>query len=56
MFAFTWSRPYPTRPRLNQGMFYAYDNFTGNSVSLKTRVRAEAEQKVNAMNETERQT
>jgi hypothetical protein len=28
---------------------------TGNSVSLKTRVKAEAEQKVNAMNETERQ-
>ena len=23
------------------GMYYAYDNFTGNSVSLKTRVRAE---------------
>jgi len=37
------------------GMYYAYDNSTGNSVSLKTRVRAEAEQKVNAMNETERQ-
>jgi hypothetical protein len=37
------------------GTYYAYDNVTGNSVSLKTRVRAEAEQKVNAMNETERQ-
>jgi integrase len=37
------------------GMNYAFDNLTGNSVSLKTRVRAEAEQKVNAMNETERQ-
>ena len=37
------------------GMFYAFDNATGNSVSLKTRVKAEAEQKVNAMNETERQ-
>src|ERR1017187_4063067 len=37
------------------GMWYAFDNVTGNSVSLKTRVRAEAVQKVNAMNETERQ-
>jgi integrase len=37
------------------GTWYAFDNATGNSVSLKTRVRAEAEQKVNAMNETERQ-
>ena len=37
------------------GMYYAYDNLTGNSVSLKTRVRAEAEQQVNAMNESERQ-
>ena len=37
------------------GMWYAFDNATGNSVSLKTRVKAEAEQKVNAMNETERQ-
>jgi len=37
------------------GMYYAYDNVTGNSVSLKTRVKAEAEQKVNAMNEAERQ-
>ncbi len=36
-------------------MWYAFDNVTGNSVSLKTRVKAEAEQKVNAMNETERQ-
>jgi len=37
------------------GTYYAYDNVTGNSVSLKTRVKAEAEQKVNAMNEAERQ-
>jgi hypothetical protein len=32
-----------------------YDNLTGNSVSLKTRDKAEAVRKVNAMNETERQ-
>ena len=37
------------------GMWYAFDNATGNSVSLKTRVKAEAVQKINAMNETERQ-
>ena len=37
------------------GMWYAFDNATGNSVSLKTRAKAEAEQKVNAMNETQRQ-
>ena len=37
------------------GMWYAFDTVTGNSVSLKTRVRTEAVQKVNAMNETERQ-
>jgi site-specific recombinase XerD len=37
------------------GTWYAFDNATGNSVSLKTRVKAEAIQKVNAMNETERQ-
>ena len=37
------------------GIWYAFDNATGNSVSLKTRVKAEAVQKVNAMNETERQ-
>ena len=37
------------------GMWYAFDNATGNSVSLKTRVKVEAEQKVQAMNETERQ-
>ncbi len=36
-------------------MWYAFDTVTGNSVSLKTRVRTEAVQKVNAMNETERQ-
>jgi hypothetical protein len=37
------------------GNFYAYDNLTGNSVSLKTRDKSEADQKVNAMNEAERQ-
>ena len=37
------------------GMWYAFDNATGNSVSLKTRVKAEAVQKINAMNEAERQ-
>ncbi len=37
------------------GMWYAFDNVTGNSVSLKTRVKAEAGSKVAAMNETERQ-
>jgi integrase len=37
------------------GTWYAFDNATGNSVSLKTRVKSEAVQKVNAMNETERQ-
>jgi integrase len=37
------------------GTYYAYDNYTGNSVSLKTRDKAEAVKKVNAMNETERQ-
>jgi len=37
------------------GMWYAFDTATGNSVSLKTRVQTEAVQKVNAMNETERQ-
>jgi len=37
------------------GTWYAFDNTTGNSVSLKTRVKAEAEQQLNAMNETERQ-
>jgi integrase len=36
------------------GMFYAFDTVTGNSSSLKTRVRTEADKKVNAMNETER--
>ena len=36
------------------GMYYAFDTVTGNSVSLKTRVRSEADKKVNAMNETER--
>jgi integrase len=37
------------------GTWYVFDNATGNSSSLKTRVRAEAEQQVAAMNETERQ-
>jgi hypothetical protein len=37
------------------GTYYAYDNFTGNSVTLKTRDKTEATRKVNAMNETERQ-
>jgi len=37
------------------GSYYAYDNLTGNSVTLKTRDRNEAELKVQAMNETERQ-
>ena len=36
------------------GMYYAFDTVTGNSVSLKTRVRTEADKKVHAMNETER--
>jgi hypothetical protein len=36
------------------GSYYAYDNLTGNSVTLKTRDKNEAEQKVHAMNETER--
>jgi integrase len=33
------------------GTFYAYDNETGNSITLKTRVRAEADRKVMAMNQ-----
>jgi len=37
------------------GMWYAFDNATGNSVSLNTRVQTEAVQKVHAMDETERQ-
>jgi integrase len=37
------------------GTYYAYDNLSGNSVSLKTRDKSEADQKVNAMNEAERQ-
>ena len=36
------------------GMWYAFDNLTGNSISLKTRVKIEAEKKVAAMNEIER--
>ena len=37
------------------GTYYVYDNLTGNSSSLKTRDKAEAIKKVNAMNEVERQ-
>jgi len=37
------------------GAYYAYDSATGNSVTLKTRDRIEADLKVQAMNETERQ-
>jgi len=37
------------------GTYYVYDTVTGNSVSLKTRDKAEAGKKVNAMNEAERQ-
>jgi hypothetical protein len=37
------------------GTWYAFDNTTGNSVSLNTRVKSEAEQTVNAMNEAQRQ-
>ncbi len=36
------------------GSYYAYDTVTGNSVTLKTRDKVEAELKVKAMNETER--
>lgn len=36
------------------GTWYAFDNLTGNSVTLKTRDKVEAIKKVNAMNETER--
>jgi hypothetical protein len=39
----------------NWGTYYAFDNVTGNSVSLKTRLRVEAERKVQAMNEAESQ-
>ena len=41
--------------RRSWGMWYAFDTVTGNSVTLKTRVKTDAVQKVNAMNETERQ-
>ncbi|MFM1747363.1 MAG: hypothetical protein RLZZ188_1029 [Verrucomicrobiota bacterium] len=37
-----------------RGMWCAFDNVTGNSAILQARIKAEAEQKVNAMNETER--
>jgi hypothetical protein len=37
------------------GTWHAFDNVTGNSVTLKTRVKGDAEQTVNAMNEAERQ-
>jgi hypothetical protein len=36
------------------GSYYAFDNVTGNSVTLRTRDKHEADQKVHAMNETER--
>ena len=39
----------------SRGICYAFDNATGKSVSLKTRIKAEAVRKVNATNETERQ-
>ena len=41
--------------RRSWGTWYAFDNVTGTSMRLKTRVKTEAEQKVKAMNETERQ-
>ena len=34
------------------GMYYAYDNVTGNSVSLKTRVKAEAQRRFPHLNVT----
>ena len=37
------------------GMWYAFDTVTGNSVSLKTRVKTEAVRKTAAMNESEHQ-
>ena len=37
------------------GTYYVFDNLTGNSTSLKTRVRTEADRKVHAMNEAERE-
>ena len=37
------------------GTFYAYDNLTGNSISLKTKLRTEADRQVHAMNESESQ-
>ncbi|HAV63195.1 MAG TPA: hypothetical protein DCY13_12625, partial [Verrucomicrobiales bacterium] len=37
------------------GTFYAYDNLTGNSVSLKTKNKVEADRKVHAMNQAESQ-
>jgi integrase len=37
------------------GTWYAFDNITGNSVTLKTRDKTEAIKKVNAMNEAERE-
>jgi hypothetical protein len=40
------TQPYRTFQRA-WGMWYAFDNATGHSVSLKTRVKAEAVQKVN---------
>jgi hypothetical protein len=37
------------------GTFFAYDNLTGNSVTLKTKNKVEAERKVQAMNQAESQ-
>lgn len=37
------------------GTYYACDNETGNSITLKMRVRAEADRTVHAMNESENQ-
>jgi len=41
--------------RRGWGTFYAYDNQTGNSRSLKTRDKHHAQRLVNAMNEAERE-
>jgi hypothetical protein len=41
--------------RRSWGTYYAYDNETGNSITLKTRVRAEADRKVMAMNQAQEQ-
>ncbi len=41
--------------RRSWGTYYAYDSVTGNSVTLKTRNKQEADRQVQAMNETENQ-